>query len=348
VIFFSFGLPSAFTDWCETILVELVRQKFGAVEFVNANTLEDLGTSVVKTGASHLVCSVRLPSMRLCNLLSEAKTPCLFLCEEPRAAIAHLSASGVDILAATRVVATSCASLTRCAGLPGVLRLDAGAQTKEPLETIRAIGRHFDLGANNADLQKTVDICSTRAVAGPRAIEAWWKKLEEPTRKLIKGATDGYVAYFATGKMGPLTWGRELFLVTDTQQPMQHPIDLTGRGRCLVYGPYIDLPQGSWVAKAVLGCSEDAVNLGLVMDACAAATQLCEAHVRPQAGTIFEVTLKFEIKESDSNPIEIRVFSERAAIDGLLGLGHVALSRELEIHVTKDAALSAELGLQVS
>src|SRR5438876_184333 len=80
-------------------------------------------------------------------------------------------------------------------------------------------------------------------------IDTWWSSFEEPKRTIAIGALDGYVEHFAGRGLGKLLWSRDLFFVgDDPQQTADGPIDITGRVRNLVFGPYMILPPGSWVA----------------------------------------------------------------------------------------------------
>jgi hypothetical protein len=94
------------------------------------------------------------------------------------------------------------------------------------------------------------------------ATAAWGDRFDASELVLINGALAGYAEYFSGGSLGDLVWAPNLFIVGDTHQWLTGPIDITGRSRCLIYGPYIRLPPGRWnadvtVAFAELGGSKD-------------------------------------------------------------------------------------------
>ena len=349
MIYFSIGMPSAFADWCEAALTVMARRQLGVVELIDANTLDELATNILKTGASNLIVSSRTPNDRLAGALAEAKMPMLFVLDDPHAAIAYLTAERkLDRLAAIRAVANSYACLMRCAKLSKALVLDVSRHGHEPLAAIRLIAKHFGFPAAEPWLAEVLaGIRAKRPESAPRAGDAWWNGLDKPAQALVDGATKGYAEFFSAGRLGLITWHRELFLDGDARKPVTQAIDVTGRARCLTCGPNIRLPPGSWTAQVVFGCSKDAVGISLLLDVFAG-TQLSQAQYRPKTGGIFEVSLKFTLEEANDHPIEVRISNEKAALEGRLSLSHVYLALESAPRMVQNPVLSAELGLEVS
>ncbi len=106
--------------------------------------------------------------------------------------------------------------------------------------------------------------------------------------------------------------------------PANGPIDITGRARFLIFGPYINLAPGPWLATAVVGFSAETAGVSFVIEI-VAGTQLGYARVQPTGEQVIETDLQFTIDDSVNQPVEIRIISERAAFDGRLVLGHVRL-----------------------
>jgi hypothetical protein len=347
MIFFSFGLPSAFADWCETILIELARRAMGQVVFVNANTLEDLGASFVKTGAQHMVFASRLPATRLCNLLAETNTPFLFVLDDPRSALGYLTGiRGWEFLPTAKLVASSHAAMTRCPTGPNALKLNRGDR-QDIRHAAQRIGRHFGLPVTDSDIPRITEALRERGLmAGESEFCAWWDGLDEQTQRMVDGTIDGYISYVDSGRLGSLTWRRDLFLAADNWKPLTGAVDITGRPRLLVYGPYINLPPGPWAAHVVFGCSKAAAGASLIVDVFSG-TQLAQSRVQPNDGGIFDVQLKFTVEPGFDGPLEVRILSERAALEGLLSLSHVTLIPESDPEPS-NATLNAELGLELS
>jgi hypothetical protein len=325
MIFVSVGLPGRFTQSCDAILVQLVSKALGSAELIATNTLDDLAISMIRTGASHLVMSSRQPSSRLRGILSAGGTRFMLTIEDARTAVADLMmGQGSSLADAIRAVSSSCAALLRCAELRGALMLAEDRHGDDLVGVAEAIRAHFDLAVDRADLLLIAENASSTYDA-PDNVEGWWGALGEPARQAISGALDGYASYSATGSLGKFTWTRDLFLIGDA--PSESPnraIDITGRARCLLYGPYIALPPGSWTALVVVGCSKETVGMSFMLEIFAG-SQLSRTTLQPAGGGVFEAQLGFVIDEANENPLEVRIFNERAAFDGRLGLGNVTL-----------------------
>jgi hypothetical protein len=137
------------------------------------------------------------------------------------------------------------------------------------------------------------------------------------------------VSYFAGGDLETIVWEPDLFYVADDRpdaprRPAIGPIDLTGRARFLVFGPYINLPPGPWSATIVAAFSAEAAGCSFIIEV-AAGIQLAYERVQPTGEQVIETNLQFTIGNSVDQPVEIRIVIERAAFDGRMALGYVSL-----------------------
>jgi hypothetical protein len=148
---------------------------------------------------------------------------------------------------------------------------------------------------------------------------------------LVSGALAPYVRFFGRGgDLEPVVWAPDLFFATQNaadglRVPARGAIDITGRARFLIFGPYINLAPGSWVATVALGFSAETSGMSFVIEI-AAGTPLTHARVQPVGEQVIETNLSFTIPPSTDCPVEIRVVNERAAFDGRIALGHVRLA----------------------
>src|SRR5205085_4031300 len=78
----------------------------------------------------------------------------------------------------------------------------------------------------------------------------WQEGLDERAQAILNGALRPYFAHLTTGAdLEPLIWEPELLYVSEEPPapvpvPATGPIEITGRVRFLVYGPFIMLPRG--------------------------------------------------------------------------------------------------------
>ena len=328
MILFSLGLPSAFADWCDGVVAELATT-LGPIDVVAANRVEEFTRAAIASTSPYLVVASRRIG-RLQRSLEEADRPFVIAVDEPRRAVHYLVADfGVDFWEATRLVASSCASAVACLGLPRALPLPVDAAA-DPTAAVVAIARHLEIPVTES---AAADLAGRLSSIGrlPRkeGYEGWWEGLSDRQRAIIAGAIDPYGERFAGGELGAITWERDLFLIDgdpEERAAASRPVDITGRPRFLIYGPYIALPPGPWSATIALGFSEGARENSYIVDV-VADRPLANVRIEPGNQSSAEVDLHFSINEPLDDPIVIRIMNERAAFDGRLALGYAAVSR---------------------
>jgi hypothetical protein len=315
---------------------------------VGANTLEEIALAVIRTGAPHIVVCSRQPNARLRAALSEATGRFVIALEDPRVGLADtVVVHGAGLEPGTRVVASSCAAISGYLSASGPLILNSLREDRDSLSMAKAIAGHFKLSVNEADIARILSMLAEADVTpeGYRDGTDWWNGLDQAERAVANGALEGYADHFAGGELGPITWGRELFVIGD--QPNERavrPIDVTGRARCLLYGPAIMLPPGAWTASVILGFSKEAAELDYAMEVIGG-TNLSRINFRPGTEGVFEAKLAFSVPEATDDPIEFRLSNERAAFDGRLALAHVALARQTAAVRDKQYEFINELGI---
>lgn len=349
MILFSIGLPSPLVEWCDAVIARLLELVAGPADVVSANTLEELALALIKSRASHFVIGSRLPSDALRTALAENKSRFLVALDDPRAAFQNLvTRHGLEPIAATRAVAGSCASLLNYAAMGDALVLRAEQDGRDPLGTAEAIARHFGLHVGSAEIAQRVEALAEIGITSmPVDIDTWWDCVEEPKREIANGALDGYIDYFAGRGLGKIIWARDLFFIgDDPYQSANRSIDITGRIRNLLFGPYMILPPGSWVATVVLGFSKEAAEMsyGIEFIAGPRCVSLCRTTIQPHGDRVFEATIFFAIEASTDQPISLRISNERAAFEGRLVLGSVTLTLQSKGRPQIPEELEAALG----
>jgi ParB-like chromosome segregation protein Spo0J len=337
MIFFSIGLPSPLVEWCDALIAGLMQAVGAPAEVVSANTLEELGLALIKTEASHFVVASRLPNDGLRSALTENNKRFVVALDDPRAAFRNLiQKHGYDCIAAARAVAGSCVSLLNYAAMRGGLVLRAEQEGREPVRTAGAIARHLALSIESAEIARVVDeLAQTGVTPEPSDLDARWDGIEASEQEIVNGALDGYIDHFAGRGLGKISWARDLFVVgDDPRQPANQPIDITGRTRNLLFGPYMPLPPGTWTAAVVLGFSKEAAEMsyGLEFVAGSRCVSLSRSTIEPHGDRVFEATVSFIVDEATDQPISLRINNERAAFEGRLVLGSVTLTPQENRH----------------
>jgi len=330
MIVFSLGLPSRLADWCDAVIAELIERSSGGVEIVALKTFDDVAAAVIRSSASQIIGSCRQPVLRLQTEIAGANRPFVVAVGDPRTALRDLiQRMGYDLPGATREVASSCAAVLTLTAAPNALVL-SDSSVRDPVAAAVAIARHFALPLGEEEVGATVAALAQAGLTPEGGVDSgWWDQLDTRDQALVNGALAAYAGFSPGSKLEPITWHPELFFVGGgpPEQPapaVNGPVDLTGRARCLVFGPYINLPPGAWSANVVLGFSAEAAGMTFVIEA-DSGTILAHTRVTPSAEQIIEANLHFTIDESAGSAVEIRILTERAAFEGRLALGYVEL-----------------------
>ena len=345
MILFSIGMPSRFAEWCDALTGRLAECSLGAVESATLNTLEELAAIVLRTKASHLVACSRQPVVRLQSEIIASQRPYLVAIGDPRSALRNLSERmGQSVPEATRAVASSCAAILRLTRSPGALVM-TGDDTADPIAIGSAIAGHFELAATPDQIAAAVrELCEEGPLADQVEDSVWWDGLGDRERAVINGAL---LPYLPGADAKPMLWEPELFFINE-DPPAPAPVsatrhvDITGRARFLVYGPFINLPPGSWTANIVLGFSAEAAGMSFMVEIFAG-HQLCTTRVEPPGEQITEVNLNFVIDHSVDQPVQVRIVNERPAFDGRLALGQITLAPRAAISSETRDRLAAVL-----
>jgi hypothetical protein len=106
-------------------------------------------------------------------------------------------------------------------------------------------------------------------------------------------------------------WHSPLFLTPNGNYT--NPIDVMGRARTLLFGPYISLTSGLWQADLTMEFCADAIQYDYLIDFGTAKT-FARSLFRPaRAG---EQTVSIQYTVQDDTPVEMRVVLLRAAFHG--------------------------------
>jgi hypothetical protein len=349
MIFFSVGMPSRFTEWCDALTARLTEFSFGTVERTALNTLEELAVAILRSRASHLIACSRQPVVRLQIEIVQSKRPFLIAVGDPRGALRNLSErAGYDVAGATRAVASSCAAIQTLTRAPSALVVYS-SDAADSIGLATAVADHFEVPTSSSEIATIVSELREAGVTPDHGEDdAWWNGLGEREQAIANGALLPFVSHLVPdADLEPFVWEPELFYLSEEPLagsliPASRPVDITGRARFLIYGPYINLPPGSWSANIILGFSAEAAGMSFMVEIFAG-RQLSQMRVEPSAEQIIEANLHFVIDNSVDQPVQIRIFTERAAFDGRLALGYVTIAPQAAIPPEARDRLTAAL-----
>jgi len=350
LLFFVLGLPGQFATWCEGILARLAGHDGDAVAAMVWPSLDEilkyepvpsplaeLGDMLIKTEARHLVIGARWPGEALHRALLAGNLPFLLAIDDPRNAVADtVTDAAVEPRSAVRAVVNSCVYLSQYDGLPSALVLDPDQARHQPAEAVAAISAHFGLALTPETAQSIAkDAAPNWASASPKRGEELIAGAGADVGKMIDGALMAHCERFRGGPLGQFVWTRDLF-IPGSLSNLHAPIDVASSGRVLVYGPYIQLPVGSWAAEIVIGFSAQACGASFLVDVFSG-NQLAFTVLRPMRAGVYTANLTFSIGALSDNGIEVRIMVESEKAAGHIAFGHVVL-RPLVTHLSEPAA----------
>jgi hypothetical protein len=346
MLIFLIGFPNRFTNLCEGITLNLARLAYGSAELISADTPDEFTLKIIGTETPNVIVGARRPSPRLRQMLIQHGSRFIVALSEPWSVVAEMiRVHHADPITAVRTVASSTASVLGCAKSEGALTL-TDRNGSAPIDISMAVDHHFSFQLGRAELLAGVPEAQQRD--SDQDIDNWWQQTDARLKALVNGALDAFVDYAASGQIGQITWERSLFYVGDNPgEPATRALDIAGTSRCLIYGPYITLPLGGWTAHVVLACSRRAVGMSLVVEVTSASLVLGRTRLPLEQPGIADATLDFMVSETMETPIEVRVFNERAAIDGQIGLGRVILIPRITLNRDNQDNVVAELGLEL-
>ena len=327
--FFVFGLPGACAQWCDTVTAELTRRAFGSSELIHANSLEQFAVCAITTAAASGVVASRQPSGGLRTALVANGRNFVVAREDPRMALIDLVlGQGVGLADATQAVASGCAALSGFGSAPGALILQSDCDWPQAAATVAAIAHHLQIGVGDAEIgDLAANLAADNATQPRQGAVAWWSGLAEADRDMVSGALAPFIEDQANGAARSITWTRDLFFIGDRpNERATAPLDITGRARCLLCGPDIMLPPGSWSLLLTMRFSREAAEHEFLVEICTD-HPLASGTVRPQHEGIAGVTVDFALGDSAEHPVAIRVSSLRAAFDGAITVVGATLVR---------------------
>ena len=334
----AFGPPCSLSNWGVDLLRKILECAGEAVEFIYKSDVE--GLSEAWRGIKGKACLIYadLPDKRLVELYTRANVPIIVFSEAPLDLVSFLMRERAIPL--RDAVATASLFLAtfhqfgfrdrtlmvsrKSRSLPGLIEavldmfaIDLSADSR--VETLRRILEIYGASATVDEL-----VAQHGALGEPSG--ALGDRLTAEEKAFVEGVLAGYVAGADDAGANRIYWPRELFLLAD--QPGKHlsrRIELVGGARFLIYGPYLCLPPGEWIASVELEIVENASGNVLLVDTCGGADSRPVKLRLPSAGR-FKFSMQVSVSDS-RRPIELRAILGESAIEGWINWRGALFSR---------------------
>lgn len=147
-------------------------------------------------------------------------------------------------------------------------------------------------------------------------------------RPLIDSVVTSAFQFAASGRRLSILWPSEsLFWGDRPGEAMPRVLDMTGPARVLAYGPYYTVPSGRWIVRATLAFSPSSRGAPLALELHGPTGRLGRFEFAAEQPGIFAASFPVVVA-SARDPLEIRLCTERGAIEGTLGFDRVELIPE--------------------
>lgn len=330
----TFGLPGMMFTWGRTALGALAAELPGTCGMVEVQTLEQLREAWASRKTDNLIVVSSYPDAELCAFLMKSRMPYLAFVENPLDSLAWMirttNSDAVPLLRALSASISCVSQLQTYARLIPVNRNTVGKVQVDRILNVFVRALKLDLtpeavarctvklgGAADGTQIPTLEeaaAASYGAAYGPPG------QLSSIPADLIDIAEDVLEPFKETVFRPPssaIRWPLRAFLSADRLgEPVGGEIDLVGRARCVIYGPYLHLPPGQWIARFSMRIEENLYGQIFTIEI-HNSQLLGRMRVKPESTGSFVAELDFTA-EVPMEAIEIRLFTESGAIEGAI------------------------------
>ncbi len=331
----ALGPPSMLSTWAFDLLREvcaLIPDRAAVRAIDREDPLELDEDRIALVYLSHF------PSPALQAECGIGTAPILLCLDDPVDSVRYLQhGSNVSVVEALRLQTAAASSFAQLRGNPRVLILHrlAGAPTGELLDAIldhfrlELAPEHYEMlrdkrlgpEGKDSDLESSLQF----RIDGYEPLEEAETRFTPKEIAMIGGVLSPLIQMSFSENAGPVVWPTEAFLSGDRPDtPASLVADLTGGARILYYGPYFYLPAGSWSVRMIVGFSAGARRTPFSVEV-VAGRLLAQATMIPESKGVFHASLGFTHDDA-SQPVEVRIRTDRGAIEGRLAFGNVEFS----------------------
>ena len=343
------GLPGDLTNICCNICLDLLgasgRSAFLVdVDASSASSQSELGSlgsladHLIKADFDVALAISRRADKAFSDSLLRSARPFLLVLEDPRRAFLAMYGCGAqaDFQNAIRSAALSSACMVDLVPAPHAVKASHATLLSDPTSFARLCLAFLGIEAGRLPVADAAAIVRNHLQAGSLSERSedvqteLSRQLDEESSLAVQGALSEYWSAFQGAPLGTVVATRVLFYSSETSAPLKTPvIDASGRARCLAFGPYLNLPAGSWTLRLVLAFSSELAGKAFTLDVTRAGAAATEELGRISFQAVvgrYVAQVTFEHVEP-TKALEFRLFIDNAAFDGQVSVGYAELGR---------------------
>lgn len=318
----------------------MVRHQRGSCDLFHTNTAADL-LEALRKRKGPTVLFFDFPDSVIANQLVRSSIPKISIWDDFQDVVAHCSAAwNMDLRSAIRHAAHAANCLSPIISAPGIrsLRIDPTSSTFAGCMNQMARTLGLQLGQREIDVMaKSYGVANAKsgeqfeALFGRLVGQSSMHGLSAADAELLAQVSEAYAAHLNAPGARALIWPAGLFQEgIPPFRPATALMDLTGPARILFFGPYINLPEGFWVAEVRFRVAGNRSGNSLRFEVAASNEVVASSRIVLPLQGAFSTRIAFESTRADV-PFEIRAILMEGAIEGDFQLVDVALHRASSI-----------------
>lgn len=338
----TLGTPSAFAAWGTSLLRSIVEVSRGKFQYIAAAKFEDLETAFGTRTNDQVIIYSDSPDAKMTDLLLRVKAPTTIFVEEPSDVVGYVAkVRDMDARKAVRFACLSYACLSAF-NESSVAKVFLRRKHTRVRPLLKEMAGHYGLLLKEPDTETvlervvkdyrkgddpTVESQIVKHVANAKPAGKWLAEFNPEDADLVETALQPYYEIAEGRPLTQVMWPKQLFQDgSEKGTYISGAIELAGRSRCLIHGPFLHLPRGRWNASVQINVGEGYSRNSILIDVKCGDILTSGRMALPDSGN-FIFSIPFVINDPRA-PIQIRFFLEKGAIEGWIDLISVMIDRD--------------------
>ena len=324
----SFGTSTPFAYWGFVLLCKVVGFLTGDFARIHGTTLNELREGWRARAGRSVVFTTDLPETALTAFFSANRVRTVVFLDDPKdAVISAIASRGLTVEEAIRFSTRGFCAMAEPFTDPAALVIRRW-KVSDIRDILGSISTYLGGEGDDKEIEALLSFCvDTYSPDKSSNLEYHLSESgihgaifgnEQPEishfmDRLIDKAIDGYRPLLQGDQPSNICWPNELFFGADNRAAFA-PIDITGRARTIIWGPYMFLPRGTWKATVVFEVANNLSGDLVVTDVRVNEVLVEKRAMMPKFG-MFSYYLIFDI-DDPNKPVEVRLLMTRGAIEG--------------------------------
>ena len=311
-----FGVSTPFTYWGFRLIYRLMEALAGETLHLHLSDLAGLHEGFARREGRSVIVTADLPQSDLVDFVCATDTPVVAFADDIGDLLAWSRTSrdlGPDD--AARFVSHMVSALAPAFCREGALIVRPSQAVDGAALAAALVWRLFgEAAARREDWLRLAAACVAQEALPERAVATIHGDEDGELQRAAREAVADYAVVLQGRAVEEIGWPLPLFSRGD-KRPWADPVDLTGPARALLYGPYLHLPAGNWIARFEFEIAGALSGVETVTDIRIHEVVTQRTLAMPASG-FFAYELGFRVADP-GKAVEIRLFMKRSAIEGL-------------------------------